>query len=174
MSRKKKVIIASILLAYVIVVPVFAYVYFYSTEAKSIASGVIVQNYTAPTLGLGIYWDQNCTQPVTTIDFGNLTYTNYQQTIWSQPIYIRNEGNVPLTLDWNSTLPSVDPQIGEWLGYAWTLGPPPTPPIWGLNAVYGSILSNGTWPIYYGINVPAYPTAGTYNWTIGIWGTYSY
>lgn len=164
MSRKKKVILASILLAYVIVVPVFAYMYFYSTEAKSIASGVIVQNYTPPTLGLGIYWDLNCTQPVTTIDFGNLTYTNYVQTPWSQPIYIRNEGNVPLTLDYNSTLHNVSTQISE--SWDW---------IKTFQNIHGYVLGNGTTlETWYGIGVPAYPTAGTYNWTLGIWGTYSY
>jgi hypothetical protein len=167
--RRKKIALISVLIAYAIVVPVFAYMYFYTTNPQYFASGVIVQNYTQPTLGLGIYWDQNCTQPITRIDFGNLTYTNYQQELWSHVFYLRNEGNVPLTLNWNSTLQNVSTQIGEWCTW-W--GPPP---VWGSAYLNNKVVDNGTvLTAWYGIRVPSYPTAGTYNWTLGIWGTYSY
>lgn len=57
---------------------------------------------TVKAIGVGVFWDQSCTQPVSAFNWGTLE-PNSTQTI---SCYIKNEGNSPLTLamstsNWN-------------------------------------------------------------------------
>jgi hypothetical protein len=160
--RRKKIAIISVLLAYAIIVPVFA-VYLYQTQPKYVTNGVTFQT---PTLVLGLYWNQECTIPATSIDFGSMIQPHYETVLRSNPIYLKNEGDVPILIWWNSTLGSVTSEIPEdWdLELFWDrtqLGSG----IRELSA--GQVLA--TW---YMIKIPPYVTIGTYNWTLTIWGTY--
>jgi len=166
MLGRKKVMIVCLLLTYAIIAPVFAYLYFYATEPKYVAAGIILRTYDTPTMQLGFYWDETCTQPVSTFDFGNMTYPN-QDTQLYKTIYIRNEGSVWNDIYWNSTLGSVTTQIGEcwtrsndWWG-SW---------IWANNVNGTRIQPNEVLRTGYGVGIPPYATIGTYNWTLTIWG----
>jgi hypothetical protein len=109
---------------------------------------------------LGIYSDSGCTQPLTSIDFGNMTHPN-QATTLIATFWIRNEGSVWNVIYWNSTLGSVSTEITNTLSnvnygwYNWN----------GSSSSPGQVSQT-----YYMINIPAYATAGTYNWTLNIWG----
>lgn len=45
-------------------------------------------------IGVGVYWDQACTSPVTSIDWGFLEPASNK----SDTVYVRNEGNVVTSL----------------------------------------------------------------------------
>lgn len=62
------------------------------------------------TIDLKVYWESNCTTPVTTIDFGNIEQDGAHYDVY---MYIKNEGLGPVTIHWNSTLSLVTDQIGE-------------------------------------------------------------
>jgi len=155
----------SILLVYTIVVPVFAYMYFYRTEPEPVAAGIVLTVYPTPNMTIGLYWDSACTQPVTTIDYGEMIHPNQERIIWKE-IYIRNEGDVWNDIYWNSTLSSVTTEITEWWGskeYSdWG---------WGRLPINGTRIEPGqVRRTIYGIRLPAYATVGTYNWTLTVWG----
>jgi len=53
-------------------------------------------------VGLGVYWDQSCTNPATSLDFGRLEPGSSKDFA----LYLRNEGNSDITLsmtaeNWN-------------------------------------------------------------------------
>jgi len=50
-------------------------------------------------IGVGVYWDANCTQFVDYLDWGSIE----PGSINNQTVFIRNEGNVPSTLFLNTT-----------------------------------------------------------------------
>ena len=164
MLTKKKVVLTSSFLALAILVPVFVYAYFYRTDLEVIAAGVKLQT---PTMQLGFYLDEACTQPVTTFDFGEMTTPN-QATTPYKVIYIRNEGDVVNTLFWNSTIlhyPVTTGITDDWTFY----------PAWGYpgSNLNGTLLASGTVALtYYMIYIPAYTTVGIYNWTLTAWGEY--
>ena len=161
MLGKKKIAIISLILAYTIIVPVFAYMYFYRTESTYIAAGVVLQSYPTPNMTLGFYWDQECTQSVTFFDFGERIHPNQETILWKR-IYIKNEGDVWNEIYWNSTLNDATTEITEW---------------WATSRYWGGLDLNGTRielgqvrETWYGIKIPAYATVGTYNWTLTLWG----
>jgi len=51
------------------------------------------------TIGVAAYWDSNCTKEVTTIDWGLIEPGSSK----SVTIYLKNEGNTPITLSLNTT-----------------------------------------------------------------------
>ena len=163
MLGRKKAVIISLILAYTIAVPVFAYLYFYRTE-NYIAAGIILRTYDTPTMKLGIYWDAECTQPATTIDYGNMThpnqYTEIQKTFW-----IKNEGDNWNDIRWNSTLTSITTEITDlwnhWEGGSWGHWFP----LNGTRLESGQVLQ-----CVYSVFIQAYATVGTYNWTLTVWG----
>ena len=152
---RKKIVIAGLLLAYAIIVPVFAYIYFYRTET-ALAAGIELRTYEA-TMKLGVYWDPACTQNVTAFDFGNMTHPN-QETTLQKLVFIRNEGDQWTKVYWNSTLASVSAEITE--GWDCYLGD-----INGTTLSSGAVLNTRFYVI-----IPAYATPGTYNWTLTVWG----
>jgi hypothetical protein len=151
----KRTIIATLTILSLAFLPAFAYMY---TTQKQIPTGIIIKT---PTLQIGVYWDAQCTNSVTLIDFGEIPQPNQNVTM-QKLLYIKNEGDVPLPIYWNSTLNSVTDEITEeWLygGYE----------PWNGTWVLGSGVSNG---FDYYIHIPKYVSIGTYNWTLTIWGVY--
>jgi hypothetical protein len=146
-------------------VPVFAYMYFYRTDLTSFAAGIKLESYPTPTMKLGFYWDEACTQQVAIIDFGQMIHPN-QDTFLLKTIYIRNEGDVWNDIYWNSTLSTISTEIEDWWGRFnnWKdFG------IYGLRIGPGQVLVS-----VYQIHIPAYTTVGTYNWTLTAWGVNYY
>jgi hypothetical protein len=167
--KNRKLFIVGLLLAYTIAVPVFAYMYYYKVE-KPVSAGIVLTVYPTPNVAIGLYWDSECTQPVTSIDYGKMPHPNQETIIWKD-IYIRNEGDVWVDIRWNSTLASVTSEITEWWwrGYVYWL------PSWGTYSLNGTRIEPGqTIFTRYGIKIPAYATPGTYNWTIVVWGEHYY
>jgi len=54
---------------------------------------------TVKTVDVGAYWDEACTNEVTTIDWGSISPGASK----SVTIYLKNEGNTPITLTMNTT-----------------------------------------------------------------------
>jgi hypothetical protein len=59
---------------------------------------------TVKALGVGVYWDNGCSQAVSSIDWGLAE----PGAVKNVTVYIRNEGNAPITLllqtsNWNPT-----------------------------------------------------------------------
>ena len=50
-------------------------------------------------VGVGVYWDANCSSPVYSLDWGSVE----PGSIKNQTVFIRNEGNEPSTLFLNTT-----------------------------------------------------------------------
>lgn len=169
--RKKRVLWFSLLLLYTIAVPVFAYMYFYMTDLTVFGAGVNLEVYPTPTMQLGFYWDEACTQNVTTFDFGNMTHPQATTILW-KIIYIRNEGSVWNDIYWNSTLNSATDQITEvwsktwhwdWWSETWYI-------IWDPSFNGTRLQPNQVIKTGYGISIPPYSPAGTFNWTLTVWG----
>jgi len=64
----------------------YASTIFYSTSIKSIGA--------VRALGVGVYWDENCSRPITVITWGVIDPGSAKNVT----IYVRNEGNVPVTI----------------------------------------------------------------------------
>lgn len=163
--KRKRILLISLLLVYAIVVPVFAYEYFFRTSTSSLAAGIILHQYATPTMKLGFYWDKGCTQPVTSFDFGNMTHPNQAINPYIE-FFIRNEGSTWHQIFWNSTLSSVSNEITDTLlcdyGGYWH-------PLNGTTINPGDVAG-----LHYFIAIPAYATVGTFNWTLNIWGVNTY
>lgn len=73
-----------------------------SVRAPSQDSRSISNAGSVLTIGVGIYWDEDCTRRVSTIDWGGLEPSSNK----SVAVFVRNEGNSPATLimyasNWN-------------------------------------------------------------------------
>jgi hypothetical protein len=95
------------------------------TIAMVLASMAIVYALTSPSvrlrsvgnikaLGVGVYWDSGCSQPVSSIDWGMVE----PGAVKNVTIYIRNEGNAPITLslqtsNWNP------PNAADYISLSW-------------------------------------------------------
>lgn len=79
---------ASVILVIIMNILVIAYASttFHSTSIKSVGA--------IESLGVDVYWDENCSQPVTVIDWGTI----YPGSTKNVTIYVVNEGNVPVTI----------------------------------------------------------------------------
>jgi len=106
------------------------------------------------TIDLKVYWEQNCTTPVTTIDFGNIEYDGNS---YSAYLYIKNEGLGAVTIHWNSTRSLVTSEITDF---------------WEWNEMYWYNLDGHTighdavLKTRYRIAVSANVTPGSYSWTL--------
>jgi hypothetical protein len=65
-------------------------------------------------LGVGVYWDSGCSQPVSSIDWGMVE----PGAVKNVTVYIRNEGNAPITLslqtsNWNP------PNAADYISLNW-------------------------------------------------------
>jgi hypothetical protein len=69
---------------------------------------------TVKALGVGVYWDKSCSQAVSSIDWGLAQPCSVKNVT----IYIRNEGNAPITLslqtsNWNP------PNAADYISLSW-------------------------------------------------------
>jgi len=155
----KRTIIATLTILSLALLPAFAYMY---TTQKQMPTGIIIKT---PTLQIGVYWDAQCTNLVTLIDFGTIPQPNSNRTI-NKILYIKNEGDpVDLVLYWNSTLNLVTTEITE----TWTQVYPSLRPLNGTTDFRAGVPYLTT---EYTISIPEYVSVGTYNWTLTIWVVY--
>jgi len=74
----------------------------------------IVGRGTVKAIGLGVFWDSNCTNPVTFIDWGMVEPGSMNNVT----VYMRNEGNVAATI--SLTIENWDPSnASEYLTLSW-------------------------------------------------------
>jgi hypothetical protein len=154
---KWKILAVSMTLICSLAIPVLAF-YAYRTPGYHLSTGIVLNG---PTMQLGIYWDQACTQPATYIDFGEMLVSPVETTL-TKNIFIRNEGTYVHTVFWNSTLPDTTPAItDEWTYYDYSM-------YIALNVTDVDVnrVLNST----YSIHIQGGPPAGTYNWTLTVWG----
>jgi len=69
---------------------------------------------TVKTLGVGVYWDSGCSQPVSSINWGMVE----PGAVKTVTVYIKNEGNAPITLslrtsNWNP------PKVVDYISLSW-------------------------------------------------------
>lgn len=160
----KKTTVVALTCLLVLIVTVAAQ-YSEQTVPQQIPTGIIFQKHPDPYMRLGVYWDEGCTENVTTIDFGEMIHPNTLTTL-TVDIWIRNEGNVSHTVYWNSTLSSNTTEITD----EWYWGPraPYTP----LNGTVFAVGQNRT--TTYAIHIQAYAETRTYNWTLTVWAEWAY
>jgi hypothetical protein len=66
--------------------------------------------------GIGVYWDEGCTRPVSSIAWGNLSLGQEENVT----VYVRNEGNetaflTELAYDWNPV------QASQYINFSWDI-----------------------------------------------------
>jgi len=156
---KWKILAVSMTLICSLALPVLAYTYLWRTPLYPLSAGIILRDPPAPTMALGFWWDSALTQPVTTIDFGEIVFsTGPGPVMLEKTIYISNDGSNATTILWNSTLSTTTTPIME----DWTNGPEP------LN--YTVLGYNMYMVTTYRIYIQPSPPTGTYNWTLTVWG----
>ena len=69
------------------------------TYAVSNYLRIIASTGTVKAVNVGVYWDQNCTETVTSIDWGMLEPGESKNVT----IYSKNEGNTPINLSLNTS-----------------------------------------------------------------------
>jgi hypothetical protein len=102
------------------------------------------------TGGIGVYWDENCTKPVYSIDWGNLSLGQAK----SVTVYVRNERNEQTFLtevaqNWNPPLAS------EYLDFSWDIQKRKIEAGSVINVtqtLYASIYTNGISSFSFGIS----------------------
>lgn len=155
--EKWKWLAVSMTLICSLAVPVLAY-YVYTSTLYHFSTGIVLNG---PTMQIGFYWDLACTQPATYLDFGEMMVSG-SVTQLSKNIFIRNEGSHLNTVFWNSTLADTTIVMTEdwyydYSGMYMLLN--------GADVAVSHVL-NST----YLITIQASPPAGTYNWTLTVWG----
>jgi len=92
----------AVLLVILAVLASTSVVYAVSTYQKTIYS-----TGTVKVVGVGAYWDANCTDTVISIDWGTIEPGTFK----TAAIYLKNEGNSPITLSLNSS--NWSPSVAE-------------------------------------------------------------
>jgi hypothetical protein len=155
---KWKILAVSMTLICSLAIPVLAYT-IYRTPLYPLSAGIILQG---PTMQLGFYWNGECTDPATIIDFGEIVVSS-SPTYFEKIIFIRNEGNSTTTVFWNSTLSTMTTAITEeWTRFSLM---PPYPTLNATTVAPGEVVQT-----FYSIDIQASPPVGTYNWTLTVWG----
>jgi hypothetical protein len=157
---KWKILAVSMTLICSLAIPVLAYT-IYRTPLYPFSTGIILLALPTPTMQLGFYWDVGCTLPVTTIDFGEMVQPVIPTQL-TKDIYIRNEGDAWNVIYWNSTLSAITANITE----EWNLWDPMGGTPLNSSTVDPTVVLRTN----YTINIAAAAPAGTYNWTLTVWG----
>jgi hypothetical protein len=105
-------------------------------------------------VNIKVYWDQNCTSPVTMIDFGKIEQTGAAYYAY---MYIRNEGLGTVTLRWNSTLHFITDKIYD----GWYTSGYYSLPVNGTQISHSAIIQT----YYYVVPVQGV-NPGSYSWTL--------
>ena len=151
---KWKILAVSMTLICSLAIPVLAYTV-YRTPLYPLSAGIILR-----TMQLGFYWNVECTQPVTTIDLGEVVQSG-STTYLQKEIFLRNEGSNPTTIFWNSTLNDLATVMTEgWTAWGIMPGPLNSTSVSPTEVVYTT----------YELTIPASTPVGTYNWTLTAWG----
>jgi len=151
---KWKILAVSMTLICSLAIPVLAYTV-YRTPLYPLSAGIILR-----TMQLGFYWNVECTQPVTTIDLGEVVQSG-STTYLQKEIFLRNEGSNPTTIFWNSTLNDLATVMTEgWTAWGMMPGPLNSTSVSPTEVVYTT----------YELTIPASTPVGTYNWTLTAWG----
>jgi archaellum component FlaG (FlaF/FlaG flagellin family) len=115
-------------------------------------SSSVTVNVSSPSIG--VYWDADCTNPVTTINLGNLQQGTQD---WRVTLYVKNNAQGTVKLWWNSTRALIsDKIIDMWVTLYFvdlngiTIGP-------------GQVLTT-----YYRIWVRTDCPPGSYSWTLNL------
>ena len=155
MKVGKAKLVMSVLLVVAVAVPVVTYVYS-QTQAYSKQIPTVLVIRLAMSAQFGVYWDYECTDPVTTIDFGEIPQPRGYLYLNTPTIYIRNEQpDETIWVYWNSTLGDVTTEIYDyWISNGTRIEPD--------DIYYTS----------YNVNIQANAAIGTYSWTLGIWAEY--
>lgn len=106
------------------------------------------------SVDLKVYWEQNCTTPVTTIDFGNIEHVGQSYNIF---MYIKNEGLGTVIVRWNSTLNLVTDKMTD----SWVLWQGYQPPVNGSYISHNSVV----W-VCYSVHLDQQVDPGSYSWTL--------
>jgi len=69
------------------------------------------------SVGVGVYWDSNCTDRVSSIDWGTVEPGSTRNVT----VYVRNEGNVPVSLQLNTSNWS-PVNASSFVGLSWEYG----------------------------------------------------
>ena len=86
-----------------------------SVIVYALFSSWVVRNVgVVKAVGVAVYWDADCTKPVSEIDWGNLSLGESKAEI----LFVRNEGNVPITLNMHTEKWS-PPEAAEHLTLTW-------------------------------------------------------
>jgi hypothetical protein len=101
------------LLTFALAVCVFS-VLVYTSVSVYLFSTTIGSRGTVRTLGVGVYWDEICSNSVSYIDWG-IVDPGSQENV---AVYVRNEGNVPAsilldTVDWDP------PKASSYITLSW-------------------------------------------------------
>jgi hypothetical protein len=72
-------------------------------------SSSVTVNVSSPSIG--VYWDANCTNPVTTINLGNLQQGTQN---WWVTLYVKNNAQGSVILWWNSTRALISDKIIDY------------------------------------------------------------
>jgi len=106
--HRKTLILGSVLAASLLITVIVSYA---ALTYRITGRGTI---YVPPTVKIGIYSDKNCTRILTEINWGTLNPGSTAR----YPAYIRNEGDVPVSLamstnNWNP------PQARQYMALTW-------------------------------------------------------
>jgi len=83
----------------------------------ALSNRTIANAGSVKTIGVGVYWDQALTNPVSSINWGNIEPgSNVNKTV-----YIRNEGNAPATLSM-TTSNWVPASASSYMTLSWNYG----------------------------------------------------
>jgi hypothetical protein len=154
-------VIVSIIAVAGLMVGVYAFTVTWSAPVSIIAT----------TPDIRVYWDAACTNPATSLSFGNVQQGAYMEF----HLYIKNQGTGEVKIYWNSTVSSATSNKiqDQWRQY-------PYYGIYNFNcpktSSYGwwngsSLSTSGVWNTYYMIRVDGSTPLSSYSWTLylGSW-----
>lgn len=111
--KRSEVIVASAALTVAVYTSVLSVLVIQALSSAQ-ASRTFSNTGTVRTIGVGVYWDNECTDPVSSIDWGTLEPGATKDVT----IYIRNEGSSDSTIsmytsNWNPS------SAWEYIGLSW-------------------------------------------------------
>lgn len=110
-----------------------------------------------------VYWDSACTNPVTSIDFGNIQQGAFEEF----RLFIKNEGGGDVYIYWNSTVASdTGGKISDW----WSIHPYHKRGNFGHHGWNGTQLleSGAVLDTWYMILVSLDTPLSSYSWTLQV------
>jgi len=119
-------------------------------------SSSVTVNVSSPSIG--VYWDADCTNPVTTINLGNLQQGTQD---WRVKLYVKNSAQGAVKLWWNSTLKLISDKIVDKWSYFRNY-------YWYDNLNLTMIQPGEIIETYYRVWVKTDCPSGSYSWTLNL------